>query len=308
MNPPAQAHPVAPSEPDHLASAVMRSLGRSCFNLFSLSPLRAAVLALFTIGIGPFFRLSKQFRDVMTFERQQLAYLTEWLRTRGGGQEAAALADMTKTLDQREGTRAIGWCLILVGCMGMFAMLQDRFSVDSILNATYRFQQIRRDTHDHRFGIAFSIWNVSLILAYFTHWIQVRAQTRDIERWVSKFNVIAQREGVEPVVLPPPGRATNIWWIIVGVLFAMSGSYWAVPMVLAAATQRRYINATGQHLRGLLIGRMRTMLLNRRPAVAVPNYVLHGRRCENALCQATLPAGAQFCPRCGSTVAQARVA
>src|SRR2546430_9639951 len=79
-------------------------------------------------------------------------------------------------------------------------------------------------------------------------------------------------------------------------------------MALAGASQRRYINVTGQQLRGQLVGRIRTMLLNRRPAVAVPNYVLHGRRCENGLCRATLPAGAQVCPRCGSALPPARVA
>jgi hypothetical protein len=72
-------------------------------------------------------------------------------------------------------------------------------------------------------------------------------------------------------------------------------------MALAGAAQRRYINGTSTRVRAEMLERVRAMLQQRRPAVAVPNFAIHSRRCGNGLCQATLRASARFCPRCGAS-------
>ena len=68
------------AETDHLAAAVLRSLGRSFRNQFSMSPGQAFWLGLISFGLWPLFRLGRQFRDYVTFERQQFWHLAEWLR------------------------------------------------------------------------------------------------------------------------------------------------------------------------------------------------------------------------------------
>ena len=92
------------------------------------------------------------------------------------------------------------------------------------------------------------------------------------------------------------------WWWTAGIL-SWFGALWSIPMAFAGAAQRRYVNGTSARVRAEMLERVRAMLQQHRPAVAVPNFTLHGRRCENHLCRTTLRAGARFCPRCGTSAA-----
>jgi hypothetical protein len=58
-------------ETDHLAAAVLRALGRSFRNQFSLSPSGAFWMALISFGFWPLWKMARQFRDYQTFEKQQ---------------------------------------------------------------------------------------------------------------------------------------------------------------------------------------------------------------------------------------------
>src|SRR5436190_13679186 len=78
-------------ETDHLAAAVLRALGRSFRNQFSLSPSGAFWMALISFGFWPLWKMARQFRDYQTFEKQQFWHLAEWLRVRRSGDETAAL-------------------------------------------------------------------------------------------------------------------------------------------------------------------------------------------------------------------------
>ena len=112
---------------------------------------------------------------------------------------------------------------------------------------------------------------------------------------------VAVRERVPPIADPPFDFGINGGWIVgPGLLAWLGGALWAVPMALAGATQRRYINRTATRTRGELLDRARTMIAQQRPPVAVPSYVIHGRRCDNDRCRAAIKAGARFCSRCGT--------
>src|SRR5690242_6983876 len=88
-------------ETDHLAAGVLRALGRSYRNQFSLAPSQAFWLGLLTFGLLPLFRLARQFSDYVTFEKQQLWHLAEWLRVRRGGEEAVALQSQLNRIRPR---------------------------------------------------------------------------------------------------------------------------------------------------------------------------------------------------------------
>jgi hypothetical protein len=304
--PPVPDHAPA-GETDHLASAVLRSLGRSYRNQFSLSPVRATLLGLLTLGVFPIFRLSAAFRNFVMFEKQQLGYLTDWLRLHAGGEEAAALADWTKAIDTgRRGSVVVRFCLVAV-VLVLFATIDGRVTIDRLLNATYHF--IHLDSHRAENNlVAFLVWNAGLSTIYLALWLRVLSHRAKMRGFIDRFNAIARRHGVESIRPPAAAIDTNPLWIIGALVMLWWGAIWSIPLMLAAATQRGYINSSSQQLRGQLMDRVRAMLMNRRPMVAVPNYMIHGKRCENGVCQATLPAGARYCPRCGSAVAQSRVA
>jgi hypothetical protein len=90
----------------------------------------------------------------------------------------------------------------------------------------------------------------------------------------------------------------------VGILLAVMGGFWACFMVIAAGTQRRYVNVVSAAARAAMLQRVHEVSANHRPAAAtILSYRVHGPRCENPLCRAVLPAEARFCPRCGTDAA-----
>lgn len=295
----AQAH-AADAGGDQLAAAVLRSLGRSHRNHLSLSPVRAGVLALLTFGVAPLLKLTRQFRNFVTLEHQQFWHLSEWVRTRTGSDEARELAEATRRIRFREGLVAwINTTLVMVGLI-VFVVIQDRFSLSTLIDGTYRYRGLWPGFYAERLAIVFAAWNVGIGLAYALHWLQVRLHGRDVARFAEAFNRVARREGVEELRPWRLDAGLDFGWIMAAVLLCAAGAWWSIPMALAGAGQREYINVAGQHLRTGLVERVSTMLLLRRPPVPVPAITIAGQRCPNDLCKAPLRAAAAFCARCGA--------
>jgi hypothetical protein len=284
-------------ETDHLAASVLRSLGRSFRDQFSLAPDAAAITGLLTFGILPLWKLHRQFRDYITFEKQQLWHLAEWLRVRRGGDEALALHDALRK-HRTSLLLSLGKFIGVAVFVGFaFAELNGRFHLGRLIDQTYRANWV---TNWHRLDV-WAAWVAGLACAYGLHWIQVILHERRLERFAERFNRVAVREGVAPIPDPPFDLGISFGWVLGATLLAwLGGALWAIPMALAGAAQRRYINHAATRTRAELLDRARTMIAQQRPAVAVPNYVIHGRRCDNPRCRAAIRAGGRFCSRCGT--------
>jgi hypothetical protein len=291
-------YPTHGGETDHLAASVLRSLGRSFRDQFSLTATDAAIGGLLTFGLLPLWRLHRQFHDYITFEKQQLWHLAEWLRVRRGGEDTLALHE-TLRRHRTSFVLSLGKFFGAAAFIAVvFADLHGQFRLRYLIDETYRLNWSRY-WHGHEIWVA---WVAGLGIAYGLHWLQVVLHERRLERFAERFNKVALREGVAPIADPPFDLGLNTGWIVAAVLLAwFGGALWAVPMALAGAVQRRYINRTATRVRGELLDRARTMIAQQRPAVAVPSYVIHGRRCENPGCKAPLKAGARFCSRCGTS-------
>jgi hypothetical protein len=299
--PPYVAPPPLPHEGDQLATAVLRSLGRSRRDLYSLPPLRAMLLGWVTLGIAPVYRLARQFRDAVALENQQLWHTAEWIRTRAGGPEGSALADEAKRLRHHDGVMMWVKLLPLGFVITALVMLQDRLNFDTVMNATYSFGRGMRSGYVGRYFPVFVTWNVFVGGAYLLHCLHVQIRRRDLRPFVEKFNVIARREGIEQLPPPRPFEAPLIGWVIGAIVLCMHGAWWTIGLAFAGSGQRDYVNNFGEQLRAALVERVHAMLLLRRPAMqVVPAFVISGRQCPNRLCQAPLRTNANFCARCGS--------
>jgi hypothetical protein len=174
--------------------------------------------------------------------------------------------------------------------------------MNGIINNTWALQNL----HARHGGLnaVWLAWVIGLCTAYFAHWRTVKQHQRAVDRFVGRLNTWLQREGVATIPMPATCmRAQDMgagWWWTAGIL-AWFGGFWAIPMAVAGAAQRCYINTTSARLRTEMLERVQAILKQRRPAVAVPNYVLHTRRCGNDRCRASLRAGANFCTRCGTS-------
>jgi hypothetical protein len=285
-------------ETDHLAASVLRSLGRSFRDQFSLTSADAAITGLLTFGLLPLWKLHRQFRDYITFEKQQLWHLAEWLRVRRGGEETLALHEALRKHRTSIFLSLVKFCGAAAFIAAVFVEMHGRFRLRGLIDETYKLNWVR-DWPGHTIWVA---WIAGLGIAYAAHWLQVILHERRLERFADKFNKVALREGVAPIADPPFDLGINTGWIIgAGLLAWLGGALWAIPMALAGAVQRRYINRTATRTRGELLDRARTMIAQQRPAVAVPNYAIHGRRCDNPRCRAAIKAGARFCSRCGTS-------
>ena len=283
-------------ESDVLGTSVLRTLSRSYRNQFSMGPVRAGLLALFTFGVAPLWRMRSAFRGFVTLEKQQLWHLGEWLRNRRGGEEASAVADAISRLRLRQGISSLTTICLIAVTFGLIVVLTQSGGVHAIVARTCQFTTTGRDPK------FFVFWLITLCAGYTLHLIQICLHTQDIKKFAVRFNALAAREGVAPIVSPAAPVGMSVPWLILAILFLFKGALWAVPMAIACVAQRRYINETSLAFREQLLDRMRAMLHQRKPAVAVPSFVIHGRRCGNVLCRATLPAGARFCTRCGAAV------
>jgi hypothetical protein len=283
-------------ETDHLAAAVLRSLGRSVRNQFSTTPGEAFWLGLFTFGLWPLIRMGRQFREYVSFERQQFWHVAEWLRVRVGGNEAIALHGHVNRMRTRGVIRmAITACVILL-VMAVFKQSNGNLDLDRLTGATYRLHRPWFRTGPTPI---WKTWTVLLALAYGLHAARVALHYRRVSRFVGSFNTLLGREGVAALAMPDMDvDAKAGWWWTAGIL-SWFGALWSIPMALAAGMHNRYIQGTSAHVRAEMLERVRAMLAQRRPAVAVPNYVIHSRRCGNDRCRAALHAGAKFCARCG---------
>ena len=89
-------------------------------------------------------------------------------------------------------------------------------------------------------------------------------------------------------------QAANLFWLAGGAVMAgCIGAWWAVPMVIGGALQRRDAFAMHRDLRWQLADRVNALSI----AHSLPEL-----RCQTPRCQAVLKPGSRFCPRCGSAV------
>src|SRR4051812_21725686 len=115
-------------ETDYLAASVMKSLSRSFRNQFSISAIQGLGLGLITFGVWPLLRMQRQFRDYVTFEKQQLWHSAEWVRTRRGSDAAAALTEHARQARYRHRgwiTAVVGVCVSAVVALVWISMPQD---------------------------------------------------------------------------------------------------------------------------------------------------------------------------------------
>ena len=287
-------HPTA-SYAEQLGVAVWRTLNRTFKNRFSVSFLRALAGGIFTLGILPIFGLGRRFRDYISFERQQMSHLSEWLRLHHDNEDADALRDLSSVIRFNE---AIYWfsvaCVTLAAAVVLFASRPMRPAV--AFGVTYGVE-----VWEGEITPVFLIWNVLLSMAYFLHWAQVRMYVRRLRMFVEQFNKVTSHQALEPVKAPHLKLGLRLGWIGAAIVLVWMGAFWGVPLALAGASQRRYINTVAQRVREQMADRVRAMMVKGGSVSAAPvDYRIHGPRCERESCKARLPAGAKFCPRCGA--------
>src|SRR5256885_1181894 len=88
-------------------AAVLRRSNRTFKNRFSVGFPGAMGGGLITFGILPVFGLSRRFRDYISYERQQLGHLADWLAMGAGPGEIDPLRDQARRIRFRESLQLV---------------------------------------------------------------------------------------------------------------------------------------------------------------------------------------------------------
>jgi hypothetical protein len=296
---------------------VLHSLSRRPLGL-AWGPVKSVFLGAITFGILPLIVWPRKFARFVAFERQQLWHLVEWLRIRTGQDgtgedEAAILRDSVR----RAGATPTLWIvpLILLGILAANLipwMNSPGFNPSVFFHGVYFNNGFAFDPYslrhwNHPFRTnpmrLYGLWTLCLSVAYASHWLHVQQHTANVHRLLRRVNLIFARQNIPPVGLFSPGIGLRPFWILAALFGVACGAWWTIPASLAGAVHQRYVERTSTRIRAELAQRVSIMLQNQQPGINVPTP--HGLRtlCPNTLCEKSAPAGAAFCPRCGSRIA-----
>lgn len=297
-----------PAAPDLLAGAALRALTREHPIPRGWGAAKTTLLGALTFGVLPLYAWPKTFRTVATIERQQLWHLAEWLRLRSGHRDAEGLTPLAEQV----GFRPMMWAgsmLCLAVTVAVFAYQAARFGGFDLMDLRASTYNLGRLTPPHLTPEVakqlFTTWTVGLCCAYALHWFHLQLHNANVRRFVEAFNVISEREQIDPVVVPAMGLGVRPLWTVGAVALVSVGAVWAIPMALSGAIQARWPRQS-RAVRGGLSDALRQMLISRRPAMRVSRPVKLGEFCFNDLCRSRVPPQARFCPRCGQVVGAAR--
>jgi hypothetical protein len=278
-------------QPDLLASAVLNSLTRPLYHGLSWGPLRTCVVAWLTVGVLPMFLLLRWLKDFIATQQQQLWHLAEWMRVQGGDHDATELQKASHRVRFNMPLAILSGALVLVAIGAVVAYFSHH---------TFSYRALLRFAFHAPVTPPQLVFTFALSAAAVCHWAHVVWHQQNVEHYLRWFNQLMTRQAQDEVRLPRLELGLDGTWIVAGVVLAVAGGLWGVPVLLAAGAHRRYIIEGSVRMRSTLAERLRAMLLERRPRMRIPSPIQIVRSCVRPNCRAPLPSAASWCPRCGT--------
>jgi len=298
--------PILPSESvDDFATVLARRLQQPLPSR-AWGLLTTVILGVCSFGILPLLMWPGRFREYVMAESKAMQEIAEWARVRG--KRPAAVGPLMAAAEDAA-FKPLPWitCLLLtvfVVATFWLSFMHTSLTWHRLLAVTYYF-------HLEHAGIALpralnlhKIWVAVLCVGYLIHWMQVRSHLSDAKLFVARFNPLVEAEHLPLIAMPRNGSCLRVMWIVTALFMGAYGCWWGIPMLLAAAAQRRYVRVIGPTVRRELHLRMCDIAAQRRmPRPILQTAMASGQQCANRRCLAPLRAGAKFCTRCGSAAA-----
>lgn len=301
-----------PAVPDRMAGAVLQSLSRAAKPGPSPGLFRVIFSGVLTLGLWPMLMWPRRNIRLIRYDKDQLWHLTEWLRQRLGAEKVYELDGAMKQVRLPLLLWGLGWtwagvCLLIT--VGWFLQMPlfpvgrwvelwqtagfsaEPYTVTYFMEGTWRLS-VRLAT----------MWFWTVTPFFSMHWLAMQFHAAAVRRYVAAFNQVSLRHGIMGVDVPGVGLGLRPLWMLSGLILAMMGALWAIPMMLAGAIQRTYSVNVARATRTQLAEKVRLVMGMLHPEMASSKPVWIGELCQNTLCRARLSAGAQYCPRCGQRV------
>jgi hypothetical protein len=275
------------------------------------SPSRVAgelIATVLTLGLWPAFTLPRRLRAGATQQRAILAAVATWSQRYASAAEAEELS---------ANARATGVSLLAVVSMYAMSLVAAAGVVVGVAVAPgWTPSSLAGWVNGFTYGVglnadpiqvaAFAVWAGGLFSAFAIALVAHARQAHHVRCFLDTFNrITALRESLPPVYLPPTLLGLSPAWLLTATVLLALRQPWGIPLAMAGGALARYDRRAWPEVRQELAERVRAMVLHNPPASrqsltsARPTRL---PRCGTVGCGGVMPAGAQFCGRCGSAV------
>ena len=270
-------------------------LGRPSLGIPS-TPLATALMAGLTFGLLPAVVWPLRWATFLDRERAGYLDLAHWWRRRVDPAEAQPSDGVLNTLRPRPILVVLPWLAVgfVATVLGVGAYLDGPQHVWAV---TYGYHNGLDPASWPAGGSTWrnlhSAWLWTLFAAYAIHWYAVRSHGQavgDLVRWTNR---LTRDNGDRRVRNEAARLGLGPLWVTIAVGACFVHAWWAVPMVLAGAAQRRYADVGTVRLG-------RALRAQAGEVVATAGGGTSAGPCPAPECGAVLPPKAKFCPRCGS--------
>jgi|GEM_PF-1546106 len=291
--------------PDYLSNAVLQSLTRPPLERYTWGAFGTFFFGALSFGILPLLFPLRRQRQFHLIERDQYFHLSEWMRLQCGD-NASDLPESHDEINRNAGVPFI------VGIASAFVTMW--IVLTHIIHSGWSFGDLLRLAYGTPWTILVNvgrsgdIWLDRLVptmlIGQIAYWFNGLLQSRSTRRFAERFNLLAKKEGFAPVSVPALSFGLRPLWMVGALIFISLHAPWGAVMMLAGASQRRYIRHESMNLRLQLAQRVRDVMAVKRPLTRVPVSTSLREKCNDEKCRSPLPATARFCPRCGKRVAE----
>jgi hypothetical protein len=310
-----------------LNPAIPVTYPRTARKVLTTGPFWATIQCIFTLGLWPLLVWPTRWSTFVEGERQELLHLANAWRRRVVGREAEQLDSIARRLRPKPMLLVLSW-LIVGFNVAIFGLLLMRSNPPRDLwDLTYGHHTVTESRTvlktDHIYRIEpqyepftwrqkpqamsidvpvlrepeanlYQIWLGTLLLGYICHWHAVRSHATAVKQLIGWTNMLAKQKHFNEVDVRATRLGLNPGWVFAAIGFCVYSAWWAIPMCLVGAMQRRYITKTSPVVRSALaeqahLGFERV-------------NIDRDRFCPAHRCGARVSAAAKFCPRCGAGV------
>lgn len=274
------------------------ALGRPTLGLQS-TPLLSALLAGVTFGLLPAALWPSRWARLLDRERHDYVDLTNWWRRRVATADAQQLDQVLNTLRPRPLLVVLPWLAVgfVAAVLGVGCYLDGP---QRVWQTTYGFHYTLGGwpVHGSFWDHLRTAWLWGLGAAYGVQYYAVRSHGRavgDLVRWTNR---VARDNNYRKVRNEAGRTGLGPIWVIAAVGFCVAHAWWAIPMAVAGAAQRRYADVA--------TGRLRQSLRAQAGDATATGEHAPARVCPANGCGALLPSSARYCSRCGTAAVYAR--
>lgn len=234
-------------------------------------PWRTFLAALFTFGLWPLLRWPRMWRQFIEVDRPRQISRAAAAKIGADDKQRRRIDRAVSHMTLVPILNAAPMVTLVLAVLLILTISGSEFAWSEIWELAYHPEHLVQWPISQQMLAFHSTWLTLLCVGYGCHWFVVRRYVfavKDLDR------AIGQRTLPRPSSGGPGAR-----WVISAIPLCALGAWWAIPMVLAGSTQRRYSTVMA-------------------PAVFERPSVV--RFCRTTGCGARLIESARYCPRCGT--------